>query len=197
MLVSLPVRPAVSSGPAPPFPLPLWLFGFRVAVVVVVVTFADGRWRRRRQRSGAIFRAGRATVVASVGGRCRRSASTASRLDALLPLALDFAILFPTNNINKLTFFLLQNLLLNVITLQLQLMHRISPHGWMRGCHSSPFSKTSPLNLHPPEERMSTSPLACACSSSSAGSLLLFAGVVVVAGCAAGHCLQQAIGSGR
>lgn len=85
-----------------------------------------------------------------------------------------------------------------MLTLQLQLIQRISPHGWMRGCHSSPFSKTSPLNRHPPCERISISVRTCASSSNSSVSLLTGSRAkdgVVGAG-VGGHCLQQAIGSG-
>ena len=88
-----------------------------------------------------------------------------------------------------------------LFTLQLQLMQRISPHGWMRGCHSSPFSKTSPLNRQPPSESISISVRTCASSSSSSVSLLTDAGASAEAGVVGagvgGHCLQQAIGSGR
>ena len=121
----------------------------------------------------------------------------APRLDALLPLTLHLAVLLIVQKEKENLALGIRFFKFRLRTLQLQLMQRISPHGWMRGCHSSPFSNTSPLNRHPPAERRSASPRTTASSSAVSLGSRSTAAEGGGAGVDAGHCLQQAMGSGR
>jgi hypothetical protein len=81
------------------------------------------------------------------------------------------------------------------LTLHLQVTHFTSPCEWILGCHSCPFSKTSPVGwyLQPPLARISLSercdsvPLAFCWSIASCPS----------SNVTGGHCLQHAFLSGR